>query len=127
MYFRKGEHDWVVYRNIFSVTAPENKGRASRTIAPFAIGLTITILINVIGPLTDAGLNPARDMMPRIWACIVGWGTIAFGSNAFETCMVYIVGPLVGGVLAWLRAGLFPVALASCATVFLTEWLMRIG
>ena len=34
---------------------------------------------------------------------------------------------LVGGVLAWLRAGLFPVALASCATVFLTEWLMRIG
>ena len=33
----------------------------------------------------------------------------------------------VGGVLAWLRAGLFPVALASCATVFLAEWLMRIG
>ena len=32
----------------------------------------------------------------------------------------------VGGVLAWLRAGLFPVALASCVTVFLTEWLMRI-
>lgn len=33
----------------------------------------------------------------------------------------------VGGVLAWLRAGLFPVALASCVTVFLAEWLMRIG
>ena len=33
----------------------------------------------------------------------------------------------VGGILAWLRAGLFPVALASCVTVFLTEWLMRIG
>ena len=33
----------------------------------------------------------------------------------------------VGGVLAWLRAGLFPVALASCVTVFLTEWLMRVG
>ena len=33
----------------------------------------------------------------------------------------------VGGGLAWLRAGLFPVALASCVTVFLTEWLMRIG
>ena len=33
----------------------------------------------------------------------------------------------VGGVLAWLRAGLFPVALASCVTVFLTEWLTRIG
>ena len=33
----------------------------------------------------------------------------------------------VGGVLAWRRAGLVPVALASCGTVFLTEWLMRIG
>lgn len=33
---------------------------------------------------------------------------------------------LVGGVLAWLRAGLFPVAIASCVTVFLTEWLMQI-
>ena len=33
---------------------------------------------------------------------------------------------LVGGILAWLRAGLFPVAIASCVTVFLTEWLMRI-
>lgn len=91
---------FVLVLVIFSVTANENVGRASRTLAPFAIGLTITILINVIGPLTDAGLNPARDMMPRIWACMVGWGTIAFGSNAFETCMVYIVGPLVGGVLA---------------------------
>ena len=29
----------------------------------------------------------------------------------------------VGGVLAWLGAGLFPVALASCATVVLTGWL----
>ena len=26
MYFRKGEHDWVVYRNIFSVTAPAIPG-----------------------------------------------------------------------------------------------------
>lgn len=91
---------FVLVLVIFSVTAPENKGRASRNLAPLFIGLTITIMINVIGPLTDAGLNPARDMMPRIWACIVGWGNIAFGSNAFETCIVYIVGPLVGGVVA---------------------------
>ena len=28
----------------------------------------------------------------------------------------------VGGILAWFGAGLFPVALASCATVFLAGW-----
>ena len=30
----------------------------------------------------------------------------------------------VGGILAWLGAGLFPVAFASCATVFLTGWII---
>ncbi len=30
----------------------------------------------------------------------------------------------VGGILAWFGAGLFPVALASCATVFLTGLLL---
>ena len=98
--FAEGIGVFVLVLVIFSITSSENVGRASRTLAPLFIGLTITILINVIGPLTDAGLNPARDMMPRIWACIVGWGNIAFGGNPFETCMVYIVGPLVGGVLA---------------------------
>lgn len=91
---------FVLVLVIFSITSDENVGRAPRALAPLFIGLTVTILINVIGPLTDAGLNPARDIMPRLWACIVGWAPIAFGSNAFETIMVYVVGPLVGGVVA---------------------------
>ena len=64
------------------------------------VTVTITILIMVVGPLTDAGLNPARDLMPRIWACCVGWGSIAFGGNPFETFMVYCVGPFIGGAIA---------------------------
>ena len=47
--------------------------------------------------------------------------------DAAGTPVAGIAALAVGGVLAWLRAGLFPVALASCVTVFLTEWLMRIG
>lgn len=91
---------FVLVLVIFSLTSTCNVGRPSRNLAPLFIGLTITIIINVVGPLTDAGLNPARDLMPRVWACIVGWGSIAFGSNAFETCVVYIVAPLIGGALA---------------------------
>ncbi len=91
---------FVLVMVIFAVTSKDNAGRPSNFLAPLFIGLTITIMINVIGPLTDAGLNPARDMMPRLWACIVGWGHIAFGSNPFETCMVYIVGPCLGAVVA---------------------------
>ena len=85
---------------ILAVTEGSNIGRPSRSLAPLFIGLTVTIIINVVGPLTDAGLNPARDFMPRVWACIVGWGTVAFGSNAFETCMVYIIGPFIGAAVA---------------------------
>ncbi len=85
---------------IFSITSTENVGRAPRALAPLFIGLTVTIIINVVGPLTDAGLNPARDIMPRLWACLVGWDAVAFGTSALETCIVYIIGPLVGGVLA---------------------------
>lgn len=33
---------------------------------------------------------------------------------------------LVGVVLAWLGAGLFPVAVSCCASVFLVEFLLRI-
>lgn len=98
--FAEGFGVFILVLVIFSITSSENVGRAPRALAPLFIGLTITILINVIGPLTDAGLNPARDLMPRLWACIVGWGPIAFGSNAFETIMVYIVSPFIGGIVA---------------------------
>lgn len=98
--FAEGICVFLLVLVIFSITADENVGRAPRALAPLFIGLTVTILICVVGPLTNAGLNPARDIMPRIWACIVGWGPIAFGSNAFETIVVYVVGPLVGGILA---------------------------
>ncbi len=98
--FAEGFCVFILLIVIFSITSSENVGRAPRTLAPLFIGLTITILICTIGPLTNAGLNPARDLMPRLWACIVGWGPVAFGSNAFETIFVYIISPFIGGVVA---------------------------
>ncbi len=98
--FAEGIGVFILVLVIFSITSTENVGRAPRALAPLFIGLTVTIIINVVGPLTDAGLNPARDMMPRLWACIVGWDAVAFGTNGLETCIVYILGPLVGGALA---------------------------
>ena len=98
--FAEGFAVFILCLVIFSLTSDENKGKVSGNLAPLFIGLTITVLINVVGPLTDAGLNPARDLMPRLWACIVGWGSIAFGNNAFECVMVYIVAPIIGGIVA---------------------------
>jgi glycerol uptake facilitator protein len=82
---------------IFSLTETENTGRPSSMLAPLFIGLTITIIIGTVGPLTNAGLNPARDLGPRLVGFMVGFGNLAF---SWDAILVYTVGPLVGGVVA---------------------------
>ncbi|MGN0037817.1 MAG: MIP/aquaporin family protein [Coriobacteriales bacterium] len=98
--FAEGFGVFVLVSVIFLMTDHFNTGRPSRLIAPLFIGLTVSVLICVIGPLTNAGLNPARDLMPRVLAMMVGWKTVAFGTNAFNVWMVYTVGPLAGAALA---------------------------
>lgn len=62
--------------------------RAPRSVFPFAIGLTITVGIMAIGPLTGGALNPARAFGP------------ALASNDWHNQWVYWTGPLLGGGLA---------------------------
>ena len=82
---------------IFSLTSDENTGRPNSHLAPLFIGLTVTVIIGTVGPLTNAGLNPARDLGPRLVGLMVGFGDQAFSWNAL---LVYTVGPLIGGALA---------------------------
>jgi MIP family channel proteins len=83
---------------IFALTDPSNANRPSGTLFALFIGLTVTILICIIAPLTQAGFNPARDFGPRVFAWLAGWGDIAIPGprNGFFT--VYIFSPIVGGV-----------------------------
>jgi glycerol uptake facilitator protein len=61
------------------------------------IGLTITMLISLFGPLTMAGFNPARDLAPRLFSAFAGWGSYVFSANGMGWLVVYVVGPLAGG------------------------------
>lgn len=88
---------FILVMIIFSMTEGCNVGRPSDDIFPLFIGLTVTVLICTIGPMTDAGLNPARDLGPRIVAYFVGWKNIAFTMDAF---IVYVLAPLIGGGLS---------------------------
>ena len=50
-----------------------------------------------IEPLTQAAFNPARDLAPRVWSALAGWGTVPFTANGWGWLTVYVIAPLLGG------------------------------
>jgi glycerol uptake facilitator protein len=99
---------------VFTLTEPRNRGRASENLTPALIGMTVAALISLLAPISQAGLNPARDFGPRIVAFLAGWGSIAIPGPHGSAIWVYIVAPLIGGPLgAGLAHGLFASGRAS--------------
>jgi glycerol uptake facilitator protein len=98
---------------IFSLTEGCNLGRPDEALAPLFIGLTVTVIIAILAPLTQAGLNPARDLSPRLFAALAGWGGAAFPDQSFGFLTVYVLGPLAGA------------GVASLTFTWLVEPLMR--
>lgn len=85
---------------IFALTEGCNVGRPNEALAPLFIGLTVSSIICLIAPLTQAGLNPARDFGPRLMAWIGGWGDAAFPDQNGGFFLVYILGPMIGASIA---------------------------
>lgn len=77
---------------IFSATNPKNNV-PSAAIAPI-VGTGIGMMIALLGTLTGAGINPARDLGPRLVTNMAGWGRAAMTNWG-----AYIFGPLIGGPL----------------------------
>ncbi|MCL1940087.1 MAG: aquaporin family protein [Desulfovibrionaceae bacterium] len=85
---------------IFSLTEGCNLGRPDHNLAPLFIGLTVTVLICLLAPLTQAGFNPARDFGPRLVAWAAGWREAAFPDRSGGFLLVYILAPILGGQAA---------------------------
>jgi len=83
---------------IFCVTDESNQTRP-RVLTAAIIGLTVTLLISLLGPLTMACFNPARDLGPRLFSAWAGWGAVPFRANGWGWLTVYIIAPLIGGLL----------------------------
>jgi glycerol uptake facilitator protein len=83
---------------ILGVTNPRNASRPQLLTAA-TIGLTVTILISLLGPLTMAAFNPARDLGPRLFSALAGWGGVPFTANGIGWLTVYVVAPIAGALV----------------------------
>ncbi|GIP63520.1 aquaporin [Virgibacillus pantothenticus] len=63
------------------------------------IGLTIAVCGLAFGPLTGFAMNPARDLGPRIFTLISGWGEVALGPNYYGL-IIPILAPILGAIFA---------------------------
>lgn len=59
-----------------------------------------------MNPLSNISLNPARDLGPKIFLSLMGWGALSFtgGNNNILYCFIPIIGPIIGSNLGgWIH------------------------
>ena len=84
---------------VSAVTSPRNPARPPAAVQALFIGLGVAAIISVVAPLTQAGLNPARDFGPRVISWFMGWGEIAFPGPRGGWFTVYILAPVIGALI----------------------------
>ncbi len=82
---------------VFAATDERNRAQP-RALVSVTIGLTVTLLISLLGPLTMACFNPARDLGPRAFSALAGWGSVPFTANGLGWLTVYVIAPVVGAI-----------------------------
>ncbi|CAN7977436.1 unnamed protein product [Ixodes persulcatus] len=86
-----------------AITDPRNFGGTPKHLHPLALGLMIMALIFGFSYNCMAPLNPARDIGPRIFTAIAGWGTEVFTYRNWNYIWVPIFGPNLGAIMsAWI-------------------------
>lgn len=84
---------------VSAVTHPHNRARPSPGTEALLIGVGVAAIISIVAPLTQAGLNPARDFGPRLVSWFLGWGEIAIPGPRGGWFSVYILAPVVGALI----------------------------
>jgi glycerol uptake facilitator protein len=68
--------------------------KAEPGFAGISIGMTVAAVIVVLGAFTGASINPARTFGPYLMDMILG------GQNLWGLFPIYLIGPIVGAILA---------------------------
>jgi glycerol uptake facilitator protein len=78
---------------VFTVFGAAVDGRAPGGFAGIVIGFIVYGVIILVGPITGAALNPAREIGPDLVQSLIG------ASTKWEQLPVYIIGPILGGLI----------------------------
>ena len=78
----------ITFILVFVVMAVATDERAPAAIAPIAVGFALAVGVFIAGPVTGGSVNPARSLGPMLVA------------GDLTSVWLYILGPIIGGVLA---------------------------
>ena len=82
---------------IFAISDTKNLAPDPK-FAPVVVGLIVTLIGMTFGFNAGYAINPARDLGPRLFTAVAGWGGEVFrAGNGWW--WVPIAGPLIGGVV----------------------------
>jgi glycerol uptake facilitator protein len=82
---------------IFAVTDQRNMALPA-SLSPIVVGLAVLVIGMTYGLNAGYAINPARDLGPRVFTWLAGWGTQVF--TAYDSWWwVPVVGPLCGAVV----------------------------
>lgn len=76
-------------------------------LVPISIGLVVFVIGMTYGLNCGYAINPARDLAPRIFTAIAGWGADPFSHRSFSYFWVPVIGPHVGAVVGAFTYQLF--------------------
>jgi MIP family channel proteins len=82
---------------IFALSDNRNFAPPAR-LAPVLVGLLVLLIGATFGYNSGYAINPARDLAPRLFTALAGWGTDVFRAGG-GWWWVPVVGPLAGGTL----------------------------
>ena len=76
----------------------QNNLAPAANVLPLFVGLLVVAIGEAFGFNAGYAINPARDLGPRLFTAVAGWGTGVFRAGN-HWWWVPIVAPLIGGVL----------------------------
>jgi MIP family channel proteins len=82
---------------IFALTDAKNLAPDPK-FAPLVVGLVVVVIGMTFGYNAGYAINPARDLGPRLFTAVAGWGSGVFRAGS-GWWWVPIAGPLVGGLI----------------------------